>query len=141
MKTVLLACLVVLLSVQVAPAGRVRKSGPIHVRMWTYVGEQPPGVRTDFSWVVGFEKKRYQLHITKMLVLTGTSLPHAIDSAVRQYPIQFQLVGEKGAVQQFLATPPGQLMKMTGYLWIDGVSRYLMLDRAKSAPTVTPAGH
>ena len=139
MKTALLAFLAVLLGVQVAQGVPIRKAVPIHVRMLTYVGEKPPDVRTDFSWVVGFEGKRFHLHIAKLIVLTGTTMPLAIDAAVRPYPVQFQLIGEKGAVQQFLATPPGQLMQMSGYLRIDGVSRYLMLDRVKPAPTATPS--
>ena len=122
MKKALLACLVVLLSVQVSQAGRLRKTVPIHVRMLTYVGEKPPDVRTDFSWVVGFEKQRYQLHIAKLLVLTGTTMPLSIDSAVRAYPVQFQLIGEKSAVQQFLSTPPGRLVQVSAYLRIDGIS-------------------
>jgi hypothetical protein len=117
----------------------VRNAVPIHVRLLTYVGEKPPDVHLDFSWVVGFEKKRYHLHIAKLLVLTGTTMPLAIDSAVRPYPVQFQLIGEKSAVQQFLSTPTGQLVQVSAYLRIDGTSRYLMLDRVTPAPTTTPA--
>jgi hypothetical protein len=140
MTKAMLAGLVVLLGVQAAPATPVRQAVPIHVRMLTYVGEKPPDVRTDFSWVVGFEKKRYHLHIAKLLVLTGTTMPLAIDAAVSLYPVQFQLIGEKSAVQQFLSTPPGQLVQVSAYLRIDGISRYLMLDRVAPAPTTTPAG-
>lgn len=138
MNRVLLAFLVVLLSVQVAQAGRLRKAVPIHVRMVTYVGEKPPNVRTEFSWVVGFEKKRHQLHIAKLIVLTGTTTPLAIDSAIRPYAVQFQLVGERNAVQQFLSTPTGQPVQISAYLRIDRTSRYLMLDSVTAAPTTTP---
>ena len=141
MKNATLALLVVLLSVHVAEAGRWRKAVPSHVRMVTYVGEKPSDARTEFSWVVGFEKKRYQLHIRKMIVLTGNTLPGTINSAVSMYPVQFQLIGEKTAVQQFLSTPPGQLVQVSAYLRIDGISRYLMLDRVTPAPTATPNTH
>jgi len=135
-----LAILLVLLTAQEAQAARLRKPAPIYVRMLTYVGERPPNIQTDFSWVVGFEGKRHQLHITKMIVLTGSTLPLAIDSAVRPYLVQFQIIGEKSAVQQFLSTPPGQPVQVSAYLRIDGISRYLMLDRVTPAPTATPTG-
>jgi hypothetical protein len=141
MKKALLACLVVLLTVQFAQAEPVRKALPVHVRMLTYLGEKPPDVRIDFSWVVGFEKKWYQLHIAKLVVLTGRTMPLAIDAAVRPYRVQFQLIAEKSAVQQFVETPPGQLMQVSASLLIDGTSRFLVLNRVTPAPTTTPAGH
>ena len=137
----LIASFLVLVTVPVAQAARLRAAPPIHVRMFAYVGEKPPDARTEFSWAVGFEGKRYQLHITKLIVLTGTAMPSAIDSAVSMYPVQFQLIGEKTAVRQFLSTPPGQLMRVGAYVRISGVSRYLMLDRVTPAPVATPASH
>lgn len=141
LQPVLLACLIVLLAAPAAQARRLRNAVPIHVRMQTYVGEKPAAARPEFSWHVGFEGKRYPLHIMKMIVLTGSTMPLAIDSAVSMYPVQFQLIGEKTAVQEFLSTPPGQLVQVSAYLRIDGISRYLMLDHVTPAPTPTPAGH
>jgi hypothetical protein len=138
-KKALLACLVALLTAHIAQARPLRRVVPIRVRMWTYVGEKPPDARPEFSWYVGFERKRYQLHITKMIVLTGSTMPLSIDSAVSMYPVQFQLIGEKTAVQHFLSTPPGELVQISGYLRIDGISRYFMLDHVTPAPTATPA--
>jgi len=134
----LLACLMILLPAQPAQARRLRSVAPIHIRMQTYVGDKPVGARPEFSWRVGFEGKRYQLHITKMLVLTGSTLPLSIDSAVSMYPVQFQLIGEKRTVQQFLSTPPGELVQVGAYVRIDNTSRYLMLDRVAPAATATP---
>jgi len=141
MQRVLLACLAVLLAAPAAQARPLRKAAPIHVRMQTYVGEKPADARPEFSWRVAFERKRYQLYITKMIVLTGSVMPLSIDSAVSMYPVQFQLIGEKTAVQQFLSTPPGQLVQISAYLRIDGISRYLMLDHVTPVPTATSAAH
>ena len=84
MKTVAVACVLLLLTAGAAEA-RMRRVRPIQVRMVAYIGEKVEGTRPDFTWLVTYRGKRYELYVLKLDVLTGGVTPLDIDSAVAMY--------------------------------------------------------
>jgi hypothetical protein len=140
MKQLVLACMLLALSAGVSDA-RMRRVIPLHVRIVAYVGAKPEGVRPDFSWTVTYKGERYQLYVVNLLVLSGNATPSGINAALAPYQVKFQMVGEKTALQRFVAAPPLQQVLMTGYLRLDPAGRFLMLDTVDAAylPTPSPA--
>ena len=137
MKTVAWACLLLLVTVEVAEA-RVRRARPIQVRMVAYIGEKLEGTRPDFTWVTSYRGKRYTLYVLKLDVLTGSVTPLDIDAAVRMYQVNFQIAGDKTALAHFVAAPPRQQVLLTGFLRLDATARYFMLDKVDAAYLPTP---
>ncbi len=138
MKGVALACLLLLVTATAVDA-RMRRPRPIQVRMVAYVGEKVEGTRPDFTWVVSYRGKRYTLYVLELDVLSGTITPLDIDAAVRMYPVQFQIAGNKPALERFVAAPPRQQVLMRGFMRLDTAARFLMLDTVDAAYLPTPA--
>ncbi len=136
MRTVLLAC-ALLVTAGVAEA-RMRRPTPIHVRMVAYIGEKVEGTRPDFTWLVTYRGKRYDLYILNLVVLGGRATPLDIDAAVAPYEVKFQIAGDKTALAHFVAPPPRQQVLIMGYVRLDA-ARFLMLDTVESAAAPTPA--
>lgn len=137
MKAVLLACLLVLLVVDVSNA-RMRRVAPIRIRMVAYIGEKVEGARPNFSWLVTCQGKRYQLYVLELRVLGGNATPLDIDAALAPYTVKFQVAGDKTALAHFKSTPPRQQVLLTGYLRLDPAARFLMLDTVDAGPALTP---
>ncbi len=132
------ACVLLLFTSGIAGA-RMRRVAPVRVRLVTYVGEKLEGARPDVTWTVTYQGKRYQLYVLNLQVLSGGLTPLDINSAVSFYPVQFQLAGEKTALQRFTAAPPRQQVLMTGYMRLDPAGRYFMLDTVDAAYLATPS--
>ena len=137
MRSVVCACLLVLVTATAADA-LMRRPRPIQVRMVAYVGEMIAGTRPDFTWLVSYRGKRYTLYVLKLDVLTGSITPLDIDAAVRMYPVQFQIAGDKTALKHFLAAPPRQQVVMKGFMRLDTAARFFMLDTVDAAYLPTP---
>jgi len=138
-RTAVLVALLVLVSVGAAGARR-RRAVPIHVKIIAYVGEAVAGTRPDFIWPAMCHGKKYTLNVVKVVVLGGGVTPLDIDAAVAPYQVKFQLVGEETAVQRLIAAPPGQQLRIMGFLRFDPAARYLMLDTVENVEaTPTPA--
>lgn len=132
------ACVLLLFTSGIAGA-RMRRVAPVRVRMVTYIGEKLEGARPDFTWTVSLRGKRYQLYVLNLQVLGGGLTPLDINAAVSFYPIQFQLAGEKTALQRFAEAPPRQQVLITGYMRLDPAGRYFMLDTVDAAYLPTPS--
>jgi hypothetical protein len=137
-RTVVLVALLVLVSVGAAGARR-RRMVPIHVKMVAYVGEVVVGTRPDFIWPAMYHGKKYTLNVVKVVVFGGGVTPLDIDAAVAPYQVKFQLTGEKTAVQRLIAAPPGQQLRIMGFLRFDSAARYLMLDTVEKVEATPPA--
>jgi hypothetical protein len=116
----------------------MRRPTPIHVRMVAYIGEKVEGTRPDFTWLVTYRGKRYDLYILNLVVLGGRATPLDIDAAVAPYEVKFQIAGDKTALAHFVAAPPRQQVLIMGYVRLDA-ARFLMLDTVESAAAPTPA--
>ncbi len=138
MKSAWFACVLLLFSASAAEA-RVRRIAPIRVRMVAFIGEKVAGTRPDFTWKVNYRGKRYDLHVLNMLVLGGGATPLDIDAAVRPYQSQFQLAGEKTALQRFVTAPPRQQVLINGLIRLDAGARYILLDTVEVTPPPTPS--
>jgi len=138
MKAVAFACLLLLVTAGATQA-RMRRVRPIQVRMVAYIGEKVEGTRPDFTWLVTYRGKRYELYVLKLDVLTGSVTPLDIDSAVAMYQVKFQIAGDKQALAHFVAAPPRQQVLMTGFIRLDAAARFLMLDTVDFAAVPTPA--
>jgi hypothetical protein len=46
--------------------------------------------------------------------------------------VKFQLTGEETAVRRLIAAPPGQQLRIMGFLRFDSAARYLMLDTVEN---------
>lgn len=138
MKSTLFACVLLLLASPSAEA-RLNRIAPIRVRMVVYIGEKAPGTRPDFTWKANYRGKRYNLYVVKVLVLSGPVTPLDIDAAVSPYQSQFQLAGDKTALQHFVAAPPRQQVLINALIRLDASARYLLLDTVEVAPPPTPS--
>ncbi len=138
MKVAVFACALVLLTAQVAQA-RARPAVPVRVRMVVFVGEKVEGTRPDFTWTVSYRGKRYTLYVLNLLVLNGSLTPLDIDAAVSLYQIQFQLAGDKKALQKFLAAPPRQQVLIFALIRLNPAARFLMLDTVEVVQLPTPS--
>ena len=138
MKTVVWVCVLLLLAGTAAEA-RVRRLRPIQVRMVAYIGTKLAGTRPDFTWEASCRGKRYTLYVLKLDVLTGNTTALDIDAAIRMYPVQFQIAGNKEAMDKFVAAPAHQQVTMIGFLRLDAAARYFMLDSVAVAYLPTPA--
>lgn len=138
MKTVFLACVVLCVMAGGAEA-RVRRLAPIHVRIVAYIGEKVEGARADFTWLVTYRGKRYQLYVLNLVVLGGRVTPLDIDAAVSPYSVNFQIAGDKTAIEHFVAAAPRQQVLIIGYVRLDAAARFLLLDTVESPYLPTPA--
>lgn len=137
MKTVALACLLLLVTAGAA-AARLRRVRPIQVRMVAYINEKVEGTRPDFTWLVTYRGKRYELYVLKLDVLTSGPTALGIDSAVAMYKVKFQIAGDKTALEHFAAAPPRQQVLMTGFIRLDATARFIMLDTVDAGVIPTP---
>ncbi len=133
--------LAVLLLVTVATAhAQRRRLVPLHVKMVAYVGAIA-GKRPEFTWTVMHQRKVFSLNVVRIIMLDGRATPLDIDFAVSPYRVQFQLAGEKSAVQRLLAAPPGQHLQIIAFMRLDPTGRYLMLDSVEPAAATPTPGH
>ncbi len=112
---------------------------PVPVELTTYVGAPPAGVQPQFSWRVTYNDRAYVLNIVNLRVLSSRLMPLDIDAAVALYSVKFRIGGEKAALQQFTAVPPGQLVTLKGFVQLDPNARYLLLDAVE--PTADAGTH
>jgi hypothetical protein len=138
MKSVWLVCVLSILSGPAAEA-RVNRIAPIRVRMVACIGEKVEGSRPDFTWKATYRGKRYNLYVLKVLVLSGGVTPLDIDAAVSPYRSQFQLAGDRTALQHFLAAPPRQQVLINALIRLDASAAYLLLDTVQVIQPPTPS--
>lgn len=136
MKIVWVACALLAVTVGAAEA-RMRRPTPIHVRIVAYIGEKVEGTRPDFTWLVTYRGKQYELYVLNLVVLGGRATPLDIDAAVAPYKVKFQIAGDKTALAHFVAAPPRQQVLIMGYVRLDA-ARFLMLDTVESGDLPTP---
>jgi hypothetical protein len=118
-----------------------RRAAPIDVKMVAYVGETVAGPRPDFIWPAMYQGKKYTLNVLNIVVFGGGATPLGIDAALALYRVKFQLAGEQNAVRRLTTAPPGQQLRILGYLRLDRAGRYLMLNSVEHIEaTPTPSG-
>ena len=129
-----------LLSLRVAvEAGTVIEPSvpqPIQVRIEGYVGEKPPALVPEVSWVVGCRGRTYAFHVSHIQVLTGDVSPTNIVTAAEPYRTTFYLHGDAAALTRFASTSPGEKIVLIGYLRTG--SRQLLIGRIEAAEVRTP---
>ena len=130
----------VVLLVLAATAGHARRINlPISVRITAYVNAKPEGVNPEYEWVVSHRRDEIRLYIQRLFVKTGDASASKVSSAVDPYPVQFQLAGEKGALERLKTAPAGTRVVIDAYLEFAG-ARMMMLDTVEIAPEPTKAG-
>lgn len=133
-KTLMVATLLLVVAV---PAQARRGGPPLYVQMTAYVGEKIATMQPEFVWPAGYHGKTYTLNVIKVSVLNAGKSPLALDAALAPYPVKFQLRGEPTALRRLTTAPPGQQLRIMGFLRL-GPGRYLMLDTVETLE-VTPA--
>jgi hypothetical protein len=123
-----------------------RHVAPILVRIEGFVGAKPEGLRPRVNWRVSSGRNTYELHVTRLQVMSGNVADFNIITHLRPYRTAFSLAGDRQALEAFGATPAGQQIAITGYLRIDRAARILMVSRverlgaaATAGPTAPPA--
>ncbi len=121
------------------PAQAQRRVAPLRVRMTAYVGEKIATMQPEFVWLAGYRGKTYTLNVVNVSVLSAAKSPLALDAALAPYRVKFQLTGEPTALRRLITAPPGQQLRIMGFLRLDP-GRYLMLDTVQTLEvTPTPA--
>lgn len=123
------------------PVGRAqgRHVAPILVRIEGFVGAEPANLRPLVSWRVSDRRDTYDLHVTRLQVMSGNVANFNIISRLRPYRTAFSLAGDRQALETFAATPAGQQIAITGYLRIDRAARILMVNRVEPLGAPAPA--
>jgi hypothetical protein len=112
-------------------------SGPFLVRIEGVLGAKPPGPLPLASWQVARGRELYDLHVSKLQVLSGNIAYFNIVSRLDPYRPAFSIAGDDKAIQAFVSAPTGQPLVIMGYLRIDPAARVLMLSSVE-AVTATP---
>jgi hypothetical protein len=122
-----------LLSLATAALAAPRRArAPVSVRIEGYVGAKPSGVRLLASWKVNRGRDVYQLHVTKLQVLSGDTAYFNIISRLEPYPVAFALAGDSAALATFATTPPDHKIAIKGYLRLDVGTRILMVSTVEA---------
>jgi len=105
------------------------------LRIEGYVGAKPAGLHPQVSWVVSYQRDKYDLHVTKLQVLSGNTAYFNIITFLRPYTPAFRLAGDSQALAAFAATPPNQPIVMVGSMRFSHTISVFMLG------TVEPLAH
>lgn len=111
---------------------------PILVRITGYLGAKRDQPILVTSWKVNRGRDIYDWHVVKLDVLSGNTAYFNIVTQLDFYSPAFSIAGDDTAIATFLATPPGEMVVVIGYLRIDAARRVLTLDTVEPVPATTP---
>jgi hypothetical protein len=105
------------------------------VRIEGYIGAKSPDPNLLATWRINRNRDVYDLHVTQLLVLTGTVRPGDIIVGLRPFSPALSLLGNLNALQAFVTTPANQKVAITGYLHIEPPVRELILSTVEPMQT------
>lgn len=138
LRPALAVLLLVLGGAPLAEAQRRSLGQPILVRITGYLGPKRDKPILVTSWKVNRDRVIYDWHAVKLDVLSGNTAYFNIVTQLDFYSPAFSIAGDDKAVAAFLATPPGEMVVVIGYLRVDAALRVLMLDTVEPLPATTP---
>jgi hypothetical protein len=157
MSKYLSICIAVLFALILAApesSATVFRHDVLSVRIEGYVGTKPADVPLQVSWIVSVKGELYDLHVSKMVVLTGNVAYYDIITALQPYRPALTVIGDDEQIDLFATAPANQEIMVTGFFQFAGGARYLMLssvdyvgeveqtppptDATESAPDVFP---
>jgi hypothetical protein len=130
------ACLLLAVSVDAAAARSFREV--LSVRIEGYVGKQPADAPVEESWTVSLKGESYQLHVTKLQVLTGSVAYYDIFTQLKPYHPTLTIAGEDADLDEFATAPAGEKIEVMGFLQFAGGARYLMVSSVEALGEATP---
>jgi hypothetical protein len=139
LRTALAALLLALASAAVSPAQQRPSLTPLFIRITGYLGPKRDIPILVTSWRVNRGRDVYDLHVTKLDVLSGNVAYFEIVQQLVPYDIAFSIFGDDEAIAAFLAAPPGQPIVILGYLRIDLAARTLMMSSVEPLAASTPS--
>lgn len=142
LPTLIAAALLLLSFIHESPAGVFRHE-TLSVRIDGYVGSKPEEVPIEVSWIVSVKGEMYDLHVGKLVVLTGDVAYYDIITALQPYRPALTVIGSDEEIDRFATAPTNQKISVTGFLQFAGGARYLMISNVdypaepEQTPTVT----
>lgn len=128
-----------LLLADAAPAqGRKLGLTPIFIRITGYLGAKRDKPILLTSWNVNRGRDVYAWRVIKLEVLSGNIAYFNIVEQLEPYDPAFNIAGDTRGIDTFIATPPGEIFTVMGYLRFDGGFRTLMIDTVARPAAETP---
>ena len=121
-------------------AAQIRTDQIYMLRIEGFVGAKPAGPRPLVSWVVTHQQTKYDLHVTKLQVLSGNTAYFNIITFLRPYTPAFRLAGDSKALAAFADVPPNQPIVMIGSMRFSRSISVFMLGTVEPLAQPTPAG-
>jgi len=135
------AAALAVLAVVAAPgrlSAQVRVDQLYVLRIEGYVGAKPDGLRPLVSWVVSRQQTKYDLHVTKLQVLSGNTAYFNIITFLRPYTPAFRLAGDSQALAAFADVPRDQPIAMIGSMRFSRSISVFMLSTVEPLAQPSP---
>ena len=120
-------------------AAQIRTDQIYMLRIEGFVGAKPAGLRPLVSWVVRHQRTRYDLHVTRLQVLSGNTAYFNIITFLRPYTPAFRLAGDSKALAAFADVPPNQPIVMIGSMRFSRSISVFMLGTVEPLAQPSPA--
>ena len=120
-------------------AAQVRTDQIYMLRIEGFVGAKPAGLHPLVSWVVTHQQTKYDLHVTKLQVLSGNTAYFNIITFLRPYTPAFRLAGDSNALAAFADVPPKQPIVMIGSMRFSRSISVFMLGTVEPLAQPSPA--
>lgn len=121
-----------------AAGGRVPRRQAYSVRIEGYIGRAPAEVPAEVVWTVSLGGRSYDLHVSRLQVLTGNIAYYDIIRALRPYRPAFTLAGPDDQLGLLAGAPAGQKVGVVGVLRFGGGARHLLVNRVELVGEPTP---
>ncbi len=123
-------CLVLATLTSVAAASRRHSRMPVQIKMDTFIGPLPAGVRSEGTWRIKVRHTVYDMQIVKLTVLTGDTSASSILEAVRPTKsASFTVVGQDATLDKIANAKPAEPHAITAHLRLD--ARTLMVSQVE----------
>lgn len=109
------------------------------VRIEGYVGSAPADTPVEVSWTLTLKGDPYELHVTKLQVLTGKIAYYDIITALKPYRPALTIAGDDADLDRFATAPADEKIAVMGFLQFVGGARYLMVSGVEYLGKPTPA--
>ena len=132
-----------LLGLLLLPAGTTTaRSQPMprdafSVRIEGFVGAKPEKPDIAADWTVRLKGESYELHVSKLQVLTGNIAYYDLITALKPYRPALTITGSDEQLDMFATAPPGQQVSVVAFIRLTGTTRYLMISEIEYVGTPT----